>query len=129
MLRWMYNRMLIFLRLLQRFGLNFVQSIRGFVGSIGILMGLGRLLEYGLSASVGFSTSRVFGVVLLLGGLLLVLTRTRRLQPIGRVAASIATACFVFMSVGTWGNNAANLYAFCALYCVIEAASRRVYEY
>jgi hypothetical protein len=103
-------------------------SPRGILAGIGLLLGLGRLTGYGLSASLSFGVSEVYAAALLLGGLALLLSLPGRLTIMGRACASFAAACFAFMTAGTWGNNASNLYLFCALLCVWEAITRRPYD-
>jgi hypothetical protein len=102
-------------------------QVRRLVALFGIGMGLGRLADYGATASIGFSQSEVFGVLLMLGGLALALTATpeRRLTRAGRLAACWAVFTFSFMAAGTWGNTAAIFYAMCAAACFAEAIARR----
>jgi hypothetical protein len=103
-------------------------SMRGFIAAIGILMGLGRIFAYGLSASISFGISEMFGAFLLTGGLALLLTIPIRLTVLGRMAATYAVFCYALMGAGTFGNNASNLYLLCAVGCIIEALSRRGYD-
>jgi hypothetical protein len=105
------------------------REVRRFLAGIGILMGLGRLLDYGLSATVQFGASQWYGWALLTGGVALLATARHRLTTRGRLGAVLAVFCFSFRAVGTWGNNAANLYGWCALACFAEALSRRNDDY
>jgi len=100
-------------------------ELRAWLGWLGIGLGLLRIVDVGRSASLTFSVSEIFGVVLLLAGLALLLTVELRLTPLGRGAAVLASGCFAFVAAGVWGTTATYLYALCMVSCIAEAATRR----
>lgn len=99
-------------------------QVRRCVAFLGILMGMGRLFDYGTSTVLIFGASKWLGGLLTCGALALGLTASRRLTISGRIAASLAVFCFATLGGATLGNNASNMYFFCALICFAEAISR-----
>ena len=106
--------------------LSYALWMRVCLAGAGIILGAGRLADYGrLAQTSGLVSSDIFGLALLTSGLALALTARWRLTVWGRIGAAWAVAGYSFMAAGTWGATVALLYGWLALCCFAEVAARR----
>lgn len=104
-------------------------EVRAWLGILGILLGIARLADLGRVATSSYVAAELLGLALLCSGLLLVATVERRITLAGRLASAGAAGCFAFVAGSVWGSTAFVLYAWCAVTCIAEAASRRADVY